>query len=221
MGCMNVITKRILLYTLGLFTLSFGVSLSIQADLGVSPVSSLAYALTLTSKLSIGVTTVLTNILYILLQIVIHRRVDLKDFVLQLMVSFMYGFFMDATLFIVKLLPTPEILFARYAYLIISLFVVACGLLCYLTAKLPLLPFDALTYAVSERFGVQFGKAKISSDLVNASISGVICLLFIQSLGSIGIGTLIAAYFLGRIIGWMMQRWQQRLKSWMHGNKVL
>ena len=122
---------------------------------------------------------------------------------------------MDATLFIVQLLPTPETIFVRCVYLIISLFVVSVGLLGYFTAKLPLMPYDALTYAISERFNWKFSKAKISSDLINVCVAGAICLIFIQSLGSIGIGTLVAAYFIGKILGWMMKHYQQPLQQWV------
>ena len=57
------------------------------------------------------------------------------------------------------------------------------------------MPYDALTYVISEKFNLKFSKAKISSDLINVCVAGAICLIFIQSLGSIGIGTLIAALF--------------------------
>ena len=82
--------------------------MSIQAGLGVSPVSSLAYALVLTSGLSIGITTVIANFLFIIVQSILNKRIDLKDVLLQLIISFLFGFFMDATLFLVQLLPTPE-----------------------------------------------------------------------------------------------------------------
>ena len=62
----NRTLKRITLYVLGLFCMSIGISMSIQAGFGVSPVSSLAYASTLTIGLSIGVTMALANVLYIL-----------------------------------------------------------------------------------------------------------------------------------------------------------
>jgi len=54
MNHINVTIKRFSLYIIGLFFLALGVSFSIQADLGVSPVSSLAYAFALASGLSVG-----------------------------------------------------------------------------------------------------------------------------------------------------------------------
>ncbi|MEX3745195.1 YitT family protein [Lysinibacillus xylanilyticus] len=207
--------KRIILYVLGLFFMSIGISLSIQAGFGVSPVSSLAYASTLTTGLSVGVTTALANVLYIIIQVILSKRMELNEFAGQVIISFLFGFFMDAALFIVQLFPTPEIIFARIAYLIVSLFVIAVGLMGYTTAKLPLMPYDALTYVISEKFNLKFGQAKISSDLINICVAGTISVICIQSLGSIGIGTLIAAYFIGKILGWMIPKYQPTLLHWV------
>ena len=181
--------------------MTLGVSLSIQAGLGVSPVSSLAYALVLTSGLSIGITTVLANILFILVQIILNKRMDIKDFILQLIISVVFGFFMDATLFLVQLLPTPESIVLRCVYLIISLFVVSAGLIGYFTAKLPLMPYDALTYVISEQFKIKFSKAKITGDLVNVFVAAPMGLVFIQSFGSIGIGNTSCRLFYRKNIG--------------------
>ncbi|MBE7122208.1 YczE/YyaS/YitT family protein [Bacillus cereus] len=211
----NRTLKRIILYVLGLFFMSIGISMSIQAGFGVSPVSSLAYASTLTIGLSVGVTMALANVLYIIIQVILSKRMELNEFVSQFIISFLFGFFMDATLFLVQLFPTPGTIFARSVYLIISLFVIAVGLMGYTTAKLPLMPYDALTYAISEKFNLKFGKAKILSDLINICVAGAICIVFIQSLGSIGIGTLIAAYFIGKILGWMIPYYQPTLQQWV------
>lgn len=215
----NVTMKRLTLYIGGLFFLTLGVSLSIQAGLGVSPVSSLAYALVLTSGLSIGITTVLANILFILVQIILSKRMDIKDLMLQLIISIVFGFFMDATLFLVQLLPTPESIVLRCVYLIISLFVVSAGLIGYFNAKLPLMPYDALTYVISEQFKIKFSKAKITGDLVNVFVAAIMGLVFIQSFGAIGIGTIVAAYFIGKILGWMISHFQEPLQQWVSQNE--
>lgn len=212
----NVTMKRLSLYVGGLFFLTLGISLSIQAGLGVSPVSSLAYALLLTSGLSIGITTVIANVFFIIVQAILNKRIDVKDFLLQLIISFLFGFFMNATLFLVQLLPAPVSIVLRCVYLVISLFVVSVGLIGYFTAKLPLMPYDALTYVVSERFKLKFSKAKITSDLLNVCIAAALGLVFIQSFGSIGVGTLVAAYFIGKILGWMILRYQKPLQQWVY-----
>ncbi|WP_409275089.1 YczE/YyaS/YitT family protein [Neobacillus sp. SCS-31] len=210
------ITKRLALYCFGLFFLSLGVSFSIQAGLGVSPVSSLPVAVSLTTGLSVGATTVLANVLFIIVQVILNKRIEIREYTVQLIVAFLFGFFMDVTLFIVQLLPTPETIVARVLYFIVSLFVLPAGLFGYIKAKLPLMPYDALTYVISERFSMKFGKAKITSDLLNVVVAGSVCLIFIKSFGSIGIGTLIAAYCNGKILGWMLANYQRIFRQWVY-----
>ncbi|MCM3112844.1 YczE/YyaS/YitT family protein [Lederbergia lenta] len=219
MNHINVTIKRLCLYILGLFFLSLGVSFSIQANLGVSPVSSLAYAFALSSNLSVGVMTIVANILFIIIQVILSKQFNLRESFVQLIITFLFGFYMDLTLFLVQLLPTPETLVMRWVFLIISLFVVSIGLIGYFNAKFPLMPYDELTYVISERFNIEFSKAKITSDLLNVGVAGLVCITFIQSLGSIGIGTLVAAYFIGKIVGWLMRHYQKYLVQWVNKDK--
>jgi len=219
MNHINVTMKRLSLYVVGLFFLSLGVSFSIQANLGVSPVSSLAYAFALTSGLSVGMMTVAANILFIIVQVLLGKRLSLREAIVQLLITFLFGFYMDFTLFLVQLLPTPETIVMRWVFLIISLFIVSIGLLGYFNAKFPLMPYDELTFVISERFKMEFSKAKITSDLLNVVVAGLVCLVFIHSLGSIGIGTLVAAYFIGKIVGWLMKHYQKYLVQWINMDK--
>ncbi|MDI2589053.1 DUF6198 family protein [Psychrobacillus sp. NEAU-3TGS] len=218
MNHMNITIKRLSLYVIGLFFLSLGVSFSIVADFGVSPVSSLAYAFSLSFGLSVGMMTIVANVLFIIIQVILSKRFDLRESIVQLIITFLFGFFMDATLFLVQLLPSSESIVMRCVFLMISLFVVSIGLLGYFNAKFPLMPYDALTYAISEKFKMKFSKAKISSDLLNVCVAGLVCIIFIHSLGSIGIGTLVAAYFIGKILGWLMTHFQKYLVRWIAKN---
>ncbi|CAM5203176.1 putative membrane protein YczE OS=Ureibacillus acetophenoni OX=614649 GN=SAMN05877842_10519 PE=4 SV=1 [Ureibacillus acetophenoni] len=154
-----------------------------------------------------------------MIQVGLSRRFDLKESIVQLLVTFLFGFYMDATLFLVQLFPTPETLLLRWIFLIISLFIVAIGLLGYFTAKLPLMPYDALTYVISDQFKMKFSKAKITSDILNVAVAALVCIIFIQSLGAVGIGTIVAAYFIGKILGWIMPRYQKYLLKWIDKEK--
>lgn len=217
----NITAKRLCLYIFGLFFLSLGVSFSIQANLGVSPVSSLAYAFTLSTGISIGIMTIAANVLFIIIQIILSKKFNLREASVQLLIAFLFGFMMDITLALLQVFPAPDTWLMRGVFLVISLFVVSIGLLGYFSAKFPLMPYDELTHVISEKFKLQFGKAKITSDLLNVVAAGLICIVFIQSLGSIGIGTLIAAYFIGKITGWMMKKYQHHLIHWSGQRKAI
>ena len=97
MNRLELTMKKIILYIVGLFILAFGISFSILANLGVSPVSSLPYAFTLTTGLTMGISTVIANSLFIIIQIILNRSVDTKKFLLQIIITIIFGLFMDAT----------------------------------------------------------------------------------------------------------------------------
>ncbi len=212
--------KQVTVYLSGLFILTLGISLSIYAGLGVSPVSSLAYAFTLATGISVGLTTIIANVLFIIIQIIITREWKFRSYLAQFIITLFFGSFADFTLWLVQaFLPMPETMLLRVVYLMASLFVVSFGLLGYLSARLPMMPYDALTYVISDHFNMTFSKAKVTSDLLNVIIAGIVCLLTVHQLGSIGIGTIIAALFIGKILGVFIRSWQQPLVKWMMHSK--
>ncbi|BAK15281.1 predicted membrane protein [Solibacillus silvestris StLB046] len=213
-----IISKRISIYIIGLFLLSLGATFSILAGIGVSPVTSLPYALALITPLSVGITTVLANFVFIILQAIILKEIRWKNFFIQLIISFLFGFFMDFTIWLTKGLPEATSIVLIIVYLAISLILVALALLLYFTANLPTMPYDSLTYVIANTWKTPFSKAKITSDMLNVVLSLVICLLFIQSFGAIGIGTFIAAYGIGKMVGILLHKLQPSLKQWVYKN---
>lgn len=212
---MNQITKRIIVYVVGTFLLGVGVTFSIKADLGVSPVSSLGYAIALITTISVGTAIFLTNLIYIALQYLISRKFDGKNYLLQLVSSLLIGVSIDASLALGSILPEASHWGLKIGYLIISLFIVAIGVFLYVNARFPPGAYDALIPVVSEKWHKTFGQAKTISDLTNIAVSGLLCLLFIQTLGSIGIGTIISAYFTGKIIGVLIKHFKSPLYAWL------
>ena len=212
------ITKRISVYILGLFLLALGATFSILAGIGVSPVTSLPYALALITPLSVGVTTILANFVFIILQAILLKEIRWKNFFIQLIIAFLFASFMDLTIWLTKGLPDANSIALIIVYIALSLIIVAFGLLLYFTANLPTMPYDSLTHVIANTWKMPFSKAKITSDMLNVIISLVICLLFIQSFGAIGIGTFIAAYGIGKIVGILLHKLQPSLKQWVFKN---
>jgi uncharacterized protein len=209
------ITKRLFIYIFGLFLLALGATFSILAGIGVSPVTSLPYALALITPYSVGVTTIIANICFIFVQAIILKEIRIKNYFLQLLITFVFGFFMDFTIWLTNSLPDANSIWLIILYIIISLVIVACGLLFYFTAGLPTMPYDSLTHVIANKWNMKFSKAKITSDLLNVVLSLALCIIFIHSFGAIGIGTFIAAYGIGKIVGVFLHAFQPRLKHWV------
>lgn len=82
------------------------------------------------------------------------------------------------------------------------------------------MPYDSLTHVIGNKWNMKFSKAKITIDLINVVLSLALCLVFIQSFGAIGIGTFVAAYGIGKIVGVVLHTFQPRLKQWVFKEKV-
>lgn len=211
----SIITKRLFVYLLGLLLLALGSTFSILAGIGVSPVTSLPYGLALITNVSVGITTIIANILFICIQSILLKQIRWKNFFIQLIIAFIFGSFMNLTIWLTKSLPEANSIWLIIIYLILSLFIISLAILFYFTANLPMMPYDSLTYVVATKWSIAFGKAKITTDMLNVVITLVLCLLFIHSLGAVGIGTFIAAYAIGKIVGIFLHKFQPQLKDWV------
>ena len=64
---------RLVVYLIGLFIMTLGISMSVKSNLGVSPGSSIPYTITCITGLEMGKATILFHIVLVALQFVILR----------------------------------------------------------------------------------------------------------------------------------------------------
>ena len=108
--------KRLFIYCLGLFIMAFGVSLSVKSNLGVSPVNSIPKVLSeIFTQLSMGTWTTIIFCLFILIQFLILRRSFKPQSFLQILCSFLFGFFVDASNWLTAIfVPEPTAYLLRF-----------------------------------------------------------------------------------------------------------
>lgn len=201
--------KRIILFVGGLFVMSLGVGLSIKSGLGVTPISSIPYSLTLASGVNIGITTVIFNVLLVFLQIPILKKRFNPKRLLQLINAFMFGYFTDLSLWILS--PMPDLpLDVNFTLLIVSMFLIAAGILIYMPANIAPLPGEGVVEAVSLDYDKRFSKVKVCFDTSMVVLSLIICGLFTSDiLGSVNVGTVLAAIFIGIIIRYLTELYEK------------
>jgi uncharacterized membrane protein YczE len=189
------------MYFLGLFVMTIGVSLSVKSNLGVSPVSSIPYTVTCVWGIEMGKATILFHCVLVILQILIlRRRFKIKN-LLQIPVGIVFGYFTTFCNWCVSFLPSPENIAIRIVMVIISTVIVAIGITLYLPADIMPLAGEGTMQAVSDVTGIIFSKVKIGFDVSMVIISLVTCLIALRSMGSVGLGTIIAAFLVGFIVG--------------------
>ena len=98
---------RLVFYFVGFLIMTFGVAVSIKSGLGVSPVSSVPYTMTVVFGIELGLATTLYSIFAALLQIPILRKKYKPINLLQIPVSVVFGFFMSSCVSLVRYIPDP------------------------------------------------------------------------------------------------------------------
>jgi len=196
----KLIMQRLAVYVCGLFILSMGVAFSINADLGVSPVSTFPYVLSHLTAFSVGTLTTAMMAIFILLQIAILRK-DFKWLNLtQLVFSFIFGYFVDFSRWIVGDFTFPTY-FGSLGMLIISIIFITTGVVMFIGAKIVPLPTEGFCLAVEQK--MENGKFHIIKMIMDCSLVALglsFALIFGDELHGIREGTIISAIAIGKTI---------------------
>ena len=94
--------KRYCVFVLGMVFCALGISFVTRAGLGTSPVSGLPFVLSLITEISMGTFTFLFNMLFLILEAVIRRKLGFLQ-LLQIPMTFCFSFFIDCFM---KIIPT-------------------------------------------------------------------------------------------------------------------
>ena len=192
---------RLLSYSLALVIMAFGISLSVASDLGVSPVSSLPFAVSVVSGMSMGTMVTVFFVIYILFQIVFLRR-DYKWINLsQLLVSFVFGYLVDFANWIVWPRVMPVSYVTQLVTFVFSALFISFGLTLCVRAKIMVLPPEGVLLAIMERRpSLPFSHVKMGFDITLVVFAAGITLIFLGRLEGVREGTVLAAVLIGRMV---------------------
>ena len=200
---MKNLKVRLPMYFVGLFMMTIGIALSVKSNLGVSPVSSIPYTITCVWGLEMGKATILFHVVLVIIQLLLLRKKFKPVQLLQIPVGVVFGYFTTFCNYLVSFLPTPQNLGIRIFMLLASAFFIALGIFLYLPTDLIPLAGEGCMQAVSTVTHVEFSKVKICFDCMMVLVSAITCLVLLHSLGSVGIGTVIAAVLVGTLVGFI------------------
>lgn len=195
---MKELLKRYVIFSIGLFVNSFGVSFVTKASLGTSPISSIPYTLSLGFKPTLGMFTLYMSILLIIIQIMILRKNFPKQYLLQIPVSILFSWFIDLTMKLLSFL-NPETYLLKLLLLIMGCIILGIGVFLEMLADVVMLPGESFVKAISVTFHKDFGKTKVIFDSTITIIAGVIGVFLFHKLAGVREGTIIAALLVGMI----------------------
>lgn len=192
---------RIPMYFVGLFIMTIGIALSVKSNLGVSPVSSIPYTMTCVWGIEMGKATIIFHAALVFIQILILRKRFKPINLLQVVVGIVFGYFTTFCNYLATYLPSMDNMVMRIVLMLVSTVFIAVGIFFYLPADLIPLAGEGVMQAVSDVTKIEFSKVKIGFDCSMVVISVITCLICIHSLGSVGVGTVIAAFLVGFNLG--------------------
>ena len=189
---------------------SLGVVLMLHSGSGISAISSVPYAFfEVFPAFSLGTWTYIFQGLLILTLMILHKK-----FVPSYLFSFVVGFAFSEMLNVHKgwvdaLSATiPE----RILYFIISYILLCVGIALSNRCGLPIIPTDLFPRELAAITKIRYSRIKVSFDVICLAVTGLMTVLILGYLDGLGVGTILAAFTMGKVIGWIGEWMDQHVR---------
>ena len=196
--------KRTLLrwsvYLFGLLSLAFGIALSIKTNLGTSPVSSVAYSMSAIWGFNLGVVNFAVYAVYVAAQFALRGKNSRVIDLFQLAVSFVFSWSLDKLVAVLPYDSAQHGMVFNFAVLLVGIVFIGVGVSASVQMHLIPNPGDGIVQAIAERVGWEQGFAKNIFDACCVCFTVTVGLVFRGTLVGIGVGTLLAALGVGRVV---------------------
>lgn len=193
--------KRYILFIVSLFFSALGVAFTKRGELGVSPISSVANVLSFKfDALSLGTWLIIWNCVLIAGQVIILRKKFQPIQLLQVPLSFLFGWFTDLGMAIVSHIPA-EVYGVRLAMVIIGIVILAFGIALSVIANVIMNSGEAFVKAISDTIHKEFGNVKIVFDISCVAAALILSLIFFNfTIVGTREGTVISAFLTGVVV---------------------
>ena len=199
----RALLKRYFVLTIGLLILACGVSLTVKAGLGISPISSLPYVFSVKFKsVSLGTFTFISNMIMIFIQIIILKKEFKISEFLQIPISIVFGFFIDMVSYSLRWFEAENYLL-RLILMLSGCLLLAVGITVTCLTDVALNPGEAIVKVIAKAIQKEFGHVKVAFDLTLVLLTTTFSLIFFRSIVGIREGTLISACCLGFVVKFM------------------
>lgn len=206
---MKKILEKYLVFVVGLYFLAVGIVLIVRSALGTTPISSVNYVLSLNTPLTLGAWTFIVNVLLIMGQLWLVRKVgsrqDVIEILLQIPFSFIFSAFIDFNMIITTGLHPNDYLMSL-ALLIIGCVIQSIGVVLEIKPRVAMMSAEGFVKYASRYCNKEFGKFKVYFDITLVSLAVVISLMCTQRIEGIREGSFIAACITGYIVTFLNQK---------------
>lgn len=208
------ILKRYTLFVVSLFFTAMGVAFTKHAELGVSPISSVANVFSIKYPvLSFGTYLIIWNCVLIIGQIILLRKNFKLIQLLQVPLSFIFGWFTDLGMWIASFIPVNTY-FTRILLIFCGIIIIGFGISLAVIADVIMNSGEAFVKAVSDVTGFEFGNVKIFFDVSCVLLSVVLSLLFFDfSIVGTREGTIISALLTGFAVKFFIKAFKKPISK--------
>lgn len=197
----SLFIERLIISIFGLFLMSLGIAFAIRSNLGITPISCPPYVLShYFTNWTLGQLTVGMHITMIIAQVIILRKEFPKAQYSQILVSFLFGFLIDGSMWLTQML-NPVNYIMQIIFVLTGSLLVAVGIIFEVTPKLLYLAGDGLMITVARVLKRPFGQIKIAFDVTLVIFSVIAGYLLLNNIVGVREGTVISAILIGFIIG--------------------
>ena len=178
---------------------SFGVVLMLYSGAGISAISSVPFAFSeVLPKLSLGTWTYIFQGVLVFSLMVMRKRF-VPSYLFSFVVGFAFSEMLDVNELWIKVLPYTIPM--RVVYFVISYMLICFGIALSNRCGLPIIPTDLFPRELSAITTVKYSKIKIGFDVTCLAVTGLLTFLCLGYLDGLGIGTILAAFTMGKVVG--------------------
>lgn len=196
------------LLLLSMFFMTLGVALCVRSNLGSGVISSLPMSFSIAGEagivpgLTIGCYTYIMNFILVGAQIAVLRRRFEPIQLFQLLVGFVFGFFLDLNMLLTSYLSTYQSLPAQIIAQLAGATVLGCAVAIEIRCGSITMPGEGIQVAIARVTGKPFPIVKMMVDttlVILAVISGY-CFFGVWPWTVVGPGTLFAMFYVGYVV---------------------
>ena len=159
------------------------------------------------TKLSLGTWTYLFQGALVL-SLMILRKKFVPSYLFSFVAGFAFSELLDVNELWIGILP--QTIPCRIAYFLISYFLLSIGIALENRCQLPIIPTDLFPRELSEIIKKPYARVKITFDVLCLATTGLLTGLMLGYLDGLGIGTIVAAFTMGKMVAitgnWIDQR---------------
>jgi uncharacterized membrane protein YczE len=210
---MKTYTKRILMSVFGVVICGLSVGMFKHAAFGVDPFQALMSGLDAVIPIRFGTLYVIVNLLLLCFSLLTDRsKIGIATFINLFLLGYIVEFSQSVC---VRLFPEPGPV-TRVLLFLPGLVILSLASALYFTANLGVSTYDAIALVWSERQSrIPFQFCRIITDSVCVAAGVALCLISgmdaVQIFGSVGVGTIITAFFMGPLIAFFNRHVAQPL----------